>query len=80
MHKTIKSGSLGVSWPHLHALLLPMSCPWLLSLPYRSDIGGCPYLAHHFIDVLAKVGYIKNPASIFQVRVHQVCSEAFQHG
>ena len=38
MHKTIKSGSLGVSWPHLHALLLPMSCPWLLSLPYRSDI------------------------------------------
>jgi hypothetical protein len=25
-----------------------------------------PYPAHHFIDVLAKVGYVKNPSSIFR--------------
>jgi hypothetical protein len=42
--------------------------------------GGCPYPAHHFIDVLTKVGYVKNPTSIFQVRIHQVCSETLQHG
>ena len=41
--------------------------------------GGCSYLAHHFVDVLAKVGYVKNPTSIFQVGIHQVRSEAFQH-
>jgi hypothetical protein len=26
--------------------------------------GVCPYPAHLFIDVLAKVGYVKNPTSI----------------
>jgi hypothetical protein len=36
--------------------------------------GGCPYPAHHFIDVLAKVGYVKNPSSISQVRISQVFS------
>ena len=31
--------------------------------------GGCPYPDHLFIDVLAKVGHVKNPSSIFQVRI-----------
>jgi hypothetical protein len=42
--------------------------------------GGCPYPDHHFIDVLAKVGHVKNPTSIVQVRIDQVGSETFQHG
>jgi hypothetical protein len=42
--------------------------------------GGCPYPTHHFIHVLAKVGYVKNPTSIVQVRINQVCSEAFKNG
>ena len=42
--------------------------------------GVCPYPTHLFIDVLAKVGYVKNATSIVQVRINQVCPEAFEHG
>jgi hypothetical protein len=42
--------------------------------------GVCPYPAHLFIDVLAKVGYVKNATSIVQVRINQVSPEAFEHG
>jgi hypothetical protein len=42
--------------------------------------GVCPYPAHLFRDVLAKVGYVKNPTSIVQVRIHQVSPEAFEQG
>src|SRR5579864_2987113 len=43
-----------------------MSCPWPLSLPYSPSIARpvVPYPAHLFIDVLAKVGYVKNATSI----------------
>jgi len=41
---------------------------------------GCPYPAHLFIDVLAKVGYVKNATSIVQTRISQVFPEAFEHG
>jgi hypothetical protein len=39
-----------------------------------------PYPAHLFIDVLAKVGYVKNATSIVEVRIHQVSPEAFEYG
>ena len=39
--------------------------------------GACPYPAHLFIDVLAKVGYVKNATSIVQVRIKSVSPEAF---
>jgi hypothetical protein len=42
--------------------------------------GVCPYSAHLFIDVLAKIGYVKNATPIVQMCIHQVCSEAFEHG
>jgi hypothetical protein len=42
--------------------------------------GVCPYPAHLFIDVLAKVGYVKNPTSVVQVRINQVSPEAFEYG
>ena len=42
--------------------------------------GTCPYSAHVFIDVLAKIGDIKNTTSILQVRIHQVSPEAFEYG
>ena len=42
--------------------------------------GGCPYPAHLFIDVLAKVSYVKNATSIVQTRINQVFPEAFEHG
>ncbi len=41
---------------------------------------GCPYPAHLFIDVLAKVGYVKNATSIVQTRISQVFPEIFEHG
>jgi hypothetical protein len=40
----------------------------------------CPDPADLFIDVLAKVGYVKNAIPIVQVRIHQVSPEAFEHG
>jgi hypothetical protein len=39
-----------------------------------------PYPAHLFIDVLAKVGYVKNATSIVQVRIHQVFPKALKQG
>jgi hypothetical protein len=38
------------------------------SIQYK---GVCPYPAHLFIDVLAKVGNVEDATSIVQVRVHQ---------
>jgi hypothetical protein len=40
---------------------------------------GCPYPAHLFIDVLAKVGYVKNATSIVQTRIGEVFPESFEH-
>ena len=40
--------------------------------------GVCSYPAHLFIDVLAKVSYVKNATSIIQVRINQVFPEAFE--
>ena len=42
--------------------------------------GVCPYPAHLFIDVLAKVGNVKNATSIVQTRIHQIISKAFEQG
>ena len=42
--------------------------------------GVCPDPAHLFVDVLAKVGYVKNATPIIQVCIHQVFSEAFEDG
>ena len=42
--------------------------------------GVCPYPAHLFRDVLAKVGYVKNATSIVQVRIYQVSPEAVEYG
>ena len=41
---------------------------------------GCPYPAHLFIDVLAKVGYVTNATSIVQTRISHVFPETFEHG
>ena len=40
--------------------------------------GVCPYPAHLFIDVLAKVGHVKNAATIVQTRINQVFPQAFE--
>jgi hypothetical protein len=42
--------------------------------------GVCSYPDHLFIDVLAKVGYVKNATAIVQVRINQVFPEAFEQG
>ena len=42
--------------------------------------GVCPYPAHLFIDVLAKVSNVKNATSIVQARIHQIISKAFEQG
>lgn len=40
--------------------------------------GICSYSAHLFIDVLAKVGHVKDATSIIQVRINQIFSKAFE--
>jgi hypothetical protein len=40
----------------------------------------CPYPAHLFMDVLAKVGYVKNATPVVQTRISQVFPETFEHG
>jgi hypothetical protein len=47
------------------------------SIHYKSV---CPYPGDLFIDVLAKVGYVKNATPVIQVCIHQVVSEAFEDG
>jgi len=42
--------------------------------------GACPYSVHLFIDVLSKVGHVKNATSIVQVRINQVSPKTFKHG
>jgi hypothetical protein len=42
--------------------------------------GVCSYPPHLFIDVLAKVGYVKNATAYVQVRIDQVFPEAFEQG
>ena len=41
---------------------------------------GCPYPDHLFIDVLAKVGYVKNATPIVQTRISHVFPEISEHG
>ena len=41
--------------------------------------GVCPYPSHLFIDVLTKVGDVKNATAIVQVRINQVFPDAFEH-
>jgi hypothetical protein len=40
--------------------------------------GICSYPAYLFIDVLAKVGYVKNATSIIQVRINQIFPKSFE--
>ena len=40
----------------------------------------CPDQVHLLIDVLAKISYVQHPASVVQVRIDQISSEAFEHG
>jgi hypothetical protein len=54
------------------AIVIPVQ-----SIHYK---GGCSYPAHLFIDVLAKVGYVKNATAIVQVRINQVFPQAFEQG
>jgi hypothetical protein len=42
--------------------------------------GVCPYPAHLFIDVLAKIGNVKNSTPVVQVCVRQIFPEAFEQG
>jgi len=40
--------------------------------------GICSYSAHLFIDVLAKIGNVKNATSVIQVRINQIFPKAFE--
>jgi hypothetical protein len=56
--------------------VLPMAIV-VQSIHYET---GCPYPAHLFMDVLAKVGYVKNATPVVQTRISQVFPETFEHG
>jgi hypothetical protein len=40
----------------------------------------CSYPAHLFIDVLAKVGDVKNATTVVQARINQILPQAFEQG
>jgi hypothetical protein len=58
--------------------VLPVAIVVAVQSSERKGVG--PYAAHLFIEVLAKVGYVKNAPAIVQVRIYQVFPEAFEHG
>ena len=70
--------SSGVRFPVV-AIILADVLPVDVVQPVQHK-GVCPYSTHLFIDVLAKVGHVKNATAIIQVRVYQVFSEAFEQG
>jgi hypothetical protein len=39
-----------------------------------------PYPGHLFVDVLAKVSYVKNATSVAEMRINQIPPEAFEDG
>jgi hypothetical protein len=59
-----------------------MFSAWPWSLPYSPSMTKAFVLIrpHLFIDVLAKVDYVKNATTVVQVRINQVFSEAFEQG
>jgi len=57
--------------------VLPVTLVVAVQSSQRKSVGPDP--AHLFIEVLAKVGYVKNAPAIVQVRINQVVSEAFEH-
>jgi hypothetical protein len=61
----------------MHFPIVTITLAAVQSIHYKSV---CPYPGNLFIDVLAKVGYVKNATSIVQVCIHQVVSEAFEDG
>jgi hypothetical protein len=65
-------------FPIVTTLVLPVAIVVAVqSIRYQ---GVCPYPGHLFVDVLAKVSYVKNATSVVEVRINQVPPEAFEDG
>ena len=62
----------------------PVTILWVLPVTIASAVqsvqhkGVRSYSAHLFIDVLAKVGYVKNATPIIQVRISQIFPKVFE--
>jgi hypothetical protein len=63
-------------------IILADVLPVAIVVPVQSihHEGARSYPAHLFIDVLAKVGYVKNATAIVEVCINQVFPEAFEQG
>jgi len=68
---------LSLEFPSRLADVLPVAIVVAVQSSQRKGVGPDP--DHLFIEVLAKVGYVKNAPAIVQVRVNQVFPEAFEH-
>jgi len=70
---------LGMSFSIVTRLadVLPVAIVVAVQSSQHKGVGSDP--AHLFIEVLAKVGHVKNAPAIVQVRINQVFPEAFEH-
>jgi hypothetical protein len=70
---------LGVHFPIVTILadVLPVAIVPIQSIHHK---GVCSYPSHLFVDVLAKVGYVKNATAIVEVCINQVFPKAFEQG
>jgi hypothetical protein len=63
-------------------IILADVLPVVIVVPVQSihHQGVGSYPTHLFIDVLAKVGYVKNATAIVEVCINQVFPKAFEQG
>jgi len=57
--------------------VLPVTLVVAVQSSQRKSVGPDP--AHLLIEILAKVGYVKNASAIVQVRINQVFPQALEH-
>jgi hypothetical protein len=71
---------LGVCFPVLPILASVLSVAIVVPVQLIEHKSVCSYPAHLFVDVLPKVGDVKNATTVVQARINQVLPEAFQQG
>ena len=68
--------ALGMHFPVTILGVLPVTIASAVQSIQHKGIRSYP--AHLFIDVLAKVGYVKNATPIIQVRISQIFPKVFE--
>jgi hypothetical protein len=68
---------LGVCFPVASILANVLSAAIVVAVQLIEYKSVCSYPVHLFIDILAKVGDVKNATTVVQARINQILPEAF---